>query len=619
METAVNIARVLTTSGVKLDVDLVRRAALVHDFVRTRADHAAEGANILESLDEAVAAIVRVHMDHSFPDTVDEIDEADIVSLADRSVLEDRYIGYEARIRELFQRFKGDPEAEKWFELKLEETVRFARLIERRTGGDLDGMATGGKVSIEDLLRRVSRPGRYIGGEIGSVTKDAADLATRICFSFPDLYEIGMSYTGLQILYGLLNALEHVFCERAFAPDSDMEGLMRAGDVPLFTLETRTPLNRMDFVAFTLQYELSYTNVVNMIELSGIPLMSEARGEGDPFVCAGGTGAYNPEPLADLFDFYVVGDGEEIMPEICEAHRVWKVSGASRGDFLRTLSQLSGVYVPSLYVPVYDGDGNGAFMRFDKRFADLPDRIKKHVVKDLEGAYYPENPIVPVIEAVHERAVCEIARGCGRGCRFCQAGFVYRPVRRRSKTRVKDILHAQLAHTGYDEASLLSLSAGDYPEIEMLVTELMDELKPKDVALSLPSLRLNSVTDATLMKLGEYKKSSLTFAPEAGTQRLRDVIRKNITEEDILNGVEKAFVIGWHRLKLYFMIGLPTETYEDLDGIATLASSIMTRARAMQEKDRKNFTLTVSVSNFVPKPHTPFQWVRADDEETLRE
>ncbi|MDR3072054.1 MAG: TIGR03960 family B12-binding radical SAM protein [Clostridiales Family XIII bacterium] len=483
-------------------------------------------------------------------------------------------------------------------------------------------------VPIRSYLTQVERPGRYIGNEINAIQKDFAEVDVRFCLAFPDLYEIGMSYTGLQILYGLLNQIPYVFCERAFAPAEDMETLLRTKNLPLFTIDTHTDIKAMDFLGFTLQYEHSYTNILNMIELAGIPLLSAERAKEEtyPLLIAGGPCCYNPEPLADVFDLFLIGDAEDSLPLLMEIYRNRSIkSGAAltieeREAFLREATKLPGIYVPSFYTPVYEA---GAFHHFEKKYDDLPDSIEKAVVRDLDAAFYPEKPIVPLIETVHGRAVAEIFRGCGRGCRFCQAGFVYRPVRRRSKDRILEIIETQLQNTGYDEVSLLSLSTGDYPDIEALVLELMERLPREDVSLSLPSLRLDSLSESVLRRIGEYKKSGLTFAPEAGTQRLRDVIHKNITEEHIFRGVENAVAIGWTRVKFYFMIGMPTETQEDIDGIFDLAqrvsAHIATVLRETREKGKRNFHLTVSVSNFVPKPNTPFQWARGNTEEELKE
>jgi radical SAM family uncharacterized protein len=612
---ASNIASALRSAGAAVDPALVCRAAMLHDIVREETNHAARAADIVARYDKAAADIIRVHMDYDMVKDVTSLREVDVIALADRSVLEDRYVGYRKRIETMIERFSHNAEAVAHLRGKIHETSELVSSIENYIGRSIDDAAKGGAVDIEGLLRRVTKPGRYAGGEVGSIGKESSSISTRIAFGFPDLYEIGMSYTGLQILYGLLNSLDGVLCERVFAPASDMEDIMRSEATPLFTLETRAPVSAADIVAFTLQYELSYTNILNMLDLAGIPLLASERAEGTPFVCAGGSCACNPEPLADAFDFIVIGDGEDVFPDICRAHAEWKRSKKSRNDFLESLARLGGVYVPSFYEPIYGSEG--AYVRHEPKRAGLPERIVKRTVEDLDAAYYPSSPVVPSIEAVHERAVCEISRGCGRGCRFCQAGYVYRPVRRRTRGKIREILDVQLANTGYDEVSLLSLSAGDYPEIEQLVAGLTDEFGEMDVSLSLPSLRLDSLSQDALQRIASYKKSGLTFAPEAGTQRLRDAIRKNITERDILTGVEKALEIGWNRVKLYFMIGLPTETCEDIDGIVTLAETIMKRARELRGKGGRSLALTISVSNFVPKPHTPFQWIAGVDEASL--
>ncbi|MDR1292599.1 MAG: TIGR03960 family B12-binding radical SAM protein [Clostridiales Family XIII bacterium] len=611
------IASELRAAGLGIDPALAGRAGLLHDMVRTEANHAERAAEIVARYDAAAADIIRVHMHYDLAKDAASMTETDVVALADRSVLEDSYVGHRKRIEFMIQRFSDNPGAVNILREKLAETSGLVASIESLLGKPMGEAARGDAVDVDRLLRRVVKPGRYIGGEVNSARKNLSFVTTRVAFCFPDLYEIGMSYTGLQIIYGLLNSMEGVCCERAFAPAADMEALMREEGIPLFTLETHSPASHADLVAFTLQYELSYTNILNMIDLAGIPPLSSGRAEGDPFVCAGGSCACNPEPLADAFDFIVIGDGEDIFPVICGLHSKWKNNGGARREFLEAIARVEGVYVPLFYEPIYDGSGK--YLRHDKKLDCLPDRIRKRSVDDLDNAYYPLSPIIPVVEAVHERAVCEISRGCGRGCRFCQAGHIYRPVRKRTPERVRGIIDAQLTGTGYDEVSLLSLSVGDYPGIEPLVAGLMDDLKKRDVSLSLPSLRLDTVSPDMLARIASYKKSSLTFAPEAGTQRLRDAIRKNITEDDILAGVEKAVSIGWNRVKLYFMIGLPTETREDLDGIVSLAETIMQRARELRGKEGRGFGITVSVSNFAPKPHTPFQWARGNDEETLKE
>ena len=468
---------------------------------------------------------------------------------------------------------------------------------------------------LEKILMRVEKPARYIGGELNSVRKDPESVQTRFAFCFPDRYEIGMSYMGLQILYHQLNRTDHTYCERAFAPASDMDLEMRKAGLPLFTLETQTPLGEMDLVGFTLQYELSYTNILNMLDLAGIPLRREDRKESDPLIVAGGPCAFNPEPLADFLDVVMTGDGEVLLPELCRRHGVWKKRGGTRREFLLEICQLPGVYVPAFYEPQYTQDG--IYSGYRKLVAQAPDRVMKAVVPDINTVDFPTKNIIPLIEVVHDRSVVELFRGCSRGCRFCQAGMVYRPVRERDRAAVCDIAMKQLKDSGHQELSLLSLSTSDYSEFEGLVNDLMEDCKKKQIGLSLPSLRLDHFSFKVLEEIQGVRKSGLTFAPEAGTQRLRDVINKNLSEEEILSALDQAMDLGWNSVKLYFMIGLPTETDEDLDGIVDLAARIMTLARQKNGGNRGRFNVTVSVSNFVPKPFTPFMWCAQDSVDTF--
>lgn len=467
--------------------------------------------------------------------------------------------------------------------------------------------------NLDRLLKRAEKPARYIGGEVNSITKDPESVNLRFGFAFPDTYEIGMSYMGMQILYNILNKNENIYCERVFAPAIDMEELMRAEGRELFTLETFTPVKELDMLGFTLQYELSYTNVLNMLELGGIPLYSRDRDDGFPVIIAGGPCAYNPEPLAEFIDVFLIGDGEELLEKVCLIRK----DSSSKKKFLENICGLDGVYVPAFYEPVYKEDGT--IEKIEKLYDKAPDRIRRAVISDLDNAEFPVDNIVPFIDTVHDRAVVETFRGCTRGCRFCQAGMIYRPVRERKKETIKRIAKQQLSSTGHEELSLLSLSTSDYSQFEDLVTELMSMCGDQNVALSLPSLRLDSFSFKVLQEIQGYRKSGLTFAPEAGSQRLRDIINKNITEENIYSAVEQAIQLGWEHIKLYFMVGLPGETYEDLDGIGEIARRIMDINFKLRGRKGGRFRVTVSVSNFVPKAHTPFQWAAQDRPEEFIE
>lgn len=455
---------------------------------------------------------------------------------------------------------------------------------------------------LERILTRVERPARYVGGELNTIIKDWERVPVRIVFAFPDVYEVGMSHLGMHILYHVMNSRDDALMERVFAPWIDMEREMRREGLPLFSLESHRSLCDFDVVAFTLQYELSYTNVLNMLELAGIPLEFRARDSRMPLVVAGGPCAFNPEPLAPFLDAVFLGEGEEALHDLVEV--VHRYKGGGREELLMALARVPGVYVPRFYQPEYGADGS---FRHIVAQVGVPAKVVKRVVRDLDRAPYPLRPIVPYLEAVHDRAVLEVFRGCTRGCRFCQAGAIYRPVREKRPETLLDQAEELLSNTGYRELSLSSLSTTDYSHIKELVAELVERYGNEPVNVSLPSLRVDSFAVELARSVQGVRKSSLTFAPEAGTQRLRNVINKQVTERDLLQTVETAFAAGWLRLKLYFMLGLPTETLEDIDGIARLARMVLDKGRECGVP-KGRLAVTVSTSSFVPKPHTPFQW-----------
>lgn len=459
----------------------------------------------------------------------------------------------------------------------------------------------------DEILLQVEKPARYVGREVNMVKKNPSDVDIRFAFCFPDVYEVGMSHLGLQILYYFLNRREDTYCERVFAPWVDMEAKMREEKIPLFALESQESIRNFDFVGFTLQYEMSYTNVLNMMDLAGIPLYRKDRTDSDPIIICGGSCAYNPEPLADFVDIFYLGEGEVLYDDIMDLYKDFKKKGKTKQQFLESLLKFDGIYMPQFYDVDYNDDGTVKSIMPNHK--DARKVIKKVIVTDMDNVFFPEKQLVPLIEVVHDRVTLELFRGCIRGCRFCQAGFVYRPVREKKAETVLKGARRLVDTSGHEEISLTSLSTSDFTGFEQLACGLLDEFKDEKVNLSLPSLRIDNFSLDLMQKVQEVRKSSLTFAAEAGTQRLRDVINKNLTEENILNGCKMAFDGGWDKVKLYFMLGLPTETEEDLKGIAHLAEKIVEKYFEIPKEQRpRPVMVNASASCFVPKPFTPFQW-----------
>ncbi|MDY5483358.1 MAG: TIGR03960 family B12-binding radical SAM protein [Clostridium sp.] len=467
------------------------------------------------------------------------------------------------------------------------------------------------KLALSDeILMSVSQPARYIGHEVNMVVKDPSKVDIRFAMCFPDVYELGMSHLGIQILYDMFNRRDDIYCERVYSPWTDLDQIMREKKIPLFAIESQDPVKNFDFLGITLQYEMCYTNILQVLDLSGIPLHAADRTEADPIVIGGGPCAYNPEPIADFFDLFYIGEGEVVYFEMMDRYKEIKKRGGSRKEFLEAAAEIPGIYVPSFYDVTYKEDGTIKEMKPNNPHA--PEKVVKQLVMEMSETYYPEKPIVPYLRATQDRVVLEIMRGCIRGCRFCQAGMIYRPVRERSLEELKRLAYAMLKSTGHEEISLSSLSSSDYTKLEGIVNFLIDEFDGKGVNVSLPSLRIDAFSLDVMSKVQDVKKSSLTFAPEAGSQRLRNVINKGLTEEDILNGSAEAFRGGWNRVKLYFMLGLPTETVSDMEGIAELSEKVAEVYYDTVPKEQRHgkVQVTASTSFFVPKPFTPFQWAR---------